>query len=76
MTIMYTLKNCGARGEMVYIDFDGNERLIEPYSFRNGRSTVYAYCRMRDAVRIFPLSKIGGARPSGQYYEPRFRVEL
>jgi predicted DNA-binding transcriptional regulator YafY len=74
MSVVETIRACGARREMVYITYEGEQRLVEPYSFRDTR--FFGWCRMRDEIRSFTISKITSARPSGQSYNPRFPVEF
>ncbi|WP_281868298.1 hypothetical protein [Brevibacillus parabrevis] len=74
MSVIETIRTCGARREMVFIIYDGEQRLVEPYSFRDTR--FFGWCQMRNEIRSFTISKISSARPSGQLYTPRFSVEF
>jgi predicted DNA-binding transcriptional regulator YafY len=76
MNIIQTIISCGSKKEMVYITYEGEERLVEPYSFRNGNTLFFAWCQLRNEIRSFRLSKITNARHSGIYYAPRFPVEF
>ncbi|AIG27438.1 WYL domain-containing protein [Brevibacillus laterosporus] len=74
MSVVETIKSCGARKEMVYITYDGEQRLVEPYSFRDNR--FFGWCLMRDEIRSFTISKITSAQASGKHFTPRFDVEF
>ncbi|WP_199928298.1 WYL domain-containing protein [Brevibacillus brevis] len=76
MSVIQIIKDCGAKREMVYITYEGQERLVEPYSFRDGGTRFFGWCRMRDEIRGFTTVKISSARPSGNTYSPRFAVEF
>ncbi|GED16125.1 WYL domain-containing protein [Aneurinibacillus migulanus] len=76
MDIISTIQACGARKEMVYITYEGQERLVEPYSFRDGGLQFFAWCRMLKNIRSFTVTKITAARPSGLVYGPRYPVEF
>lgn len=77
-TKMSMLSEAGKRRLMVKMKYDGQERLVEPYSFRD-KSTgrlFYGWCSIHSKIHSFRLDKIETLEYTDIAYSPRWEVEL
>lgn len=58
MSIISVIEDCGRNREMVLIVYEGHQRFVEAYSFRNGKTLFYEWCHLRNSIRSFTTAKI------------------
>lgn len=72
------LTEAGRKRVMVRMKYDGQVRLVEPYSFRD-KSTgrlFYGWCSIHSRIHSFRLEKIEELEYTNIAYQPRWEVEL
>ncbi len=73
------IRFAGANRLLVEFTYNGERRLVEPYSFRRARTgnlLLYAWERATDQIKAFNVARISGVRATETSFAPRFQVEL
>ncbi len=73
------IRFAGANRLLVEFTYNGEPRLVEPYSFRRARTgdlLLYAWERATDQIKAFNVARISGIRATETPFSPRFLVEL
>lgn len=63
---------------LVYMNYDGQWRQVEPYSFRHGKegTLFFGHDLLRNNTRSYYVSKIEEVRMTDIPYNPRWYVEI
>lgn len=81
-TIKYRLAYAGRNRLLVLMRYNGQNRHVEPYSWRlrgkQKRLYFFGFCRIHDKIHMFKPEKIQGCIVTDELYRPRnnWRVEL
>lgn len=72
------IHQAGRELKRLEIKYDGVDRLVEPYSFRSGKTGLlfFGWCSIHDKIHSFKLEKIEEIKVSEFPFSPRFEVEL
>lgn len=72
------IHEAGRNLKMLEIKYNGVDRLVEGYSFRQGKTGLlfYGHCSIHDSTHSFKLDKIEDIKISEFGYVPRWEVEL
>lgn len=73
------IRFAGANRLLVEFTYDGQRRLVEPYSLRRastGNLLLYSWEQGSTHIKAFIVAKMKGVRPTKTSFQPRYRVEF
>lgn len=72
------IREAATNRRMLMIKYTGIERLVEPYSFRDGKNGVlfYGFCMMHEKIHSFNPEKIEEIQITNRSFVPRWTIEL
>lgn len=77
-TVVDVIKQAGQALKVLELTYEGNTRLVEPYSFREkmtGR-VFYGWCSIHAKIHSFRIEKIQQIRITDMNFSPRWAVEF
>lgn len=72
------IAQAGRERRLVQMKYDGVDRLVEPYSMRQGKNgaLMYGFCSIHDKIHSFHPEKIESVKMTEYPYAPRWEVEF
>lgn len=79
---MFRIQDAGRQRVMLYMEYNGIYRYVEPYSYRYrdkdnpNQPLLFAYCHKDHGIEAFKLVKITDAVVTRRTFSPRWDVEF
>lgn len=75
-----TIRFAGANRLLLGFQYNGKQRLVEPYSVRRARTTgnilLYAWELSSQQIKAFKIPEMFNAKPTNTSFSPRYKIEL